>query len=94
MEKIRLVDVDLTEEGAFSWPNKEIEGWRYSRIEYGGCNEDCYYEGSIWLPPEANIDYKLFEILQVPEARKEFEKMVDKIHKEKVGNKSNWKEMK
>jgi hypothetical protein len=92
MENQKLVDIDLTEQFAFSYPNKEIEGWKFSRIEYGGCNEDCYYEGSIWLPPEVDafVMTQMFEILQVPEARKEFERMVEKIHKEKVGDKSNW----
>jgi len=92
----RLIDVDLTEEGAFSWPDPEIEGWRHYRIEYGGCNEDCYYEGRVWLPPQADssvLGYKLFEILQVPEANEELHKAIEKIHKEKVGKKSNWKEM-
>jgi hypothetical protein len=86
-----LVDINLTEQMAFSWPNKEIEGWNHFRVEYGGCNEDCYYEGSIWLPPEANIDHKLFEILQVPEARQELHESIERIHKEKVGKLSNWR---
>lgn len=42
----KIVDIDLTEQMAFSWPDPEIEGWRNFRIEYGGCNEDCYYEGN------------------------------------------------
>jgi len=96
-EKIQkpLVDIDLTEEMAFSFPDKEINGWRCYRIEYGGCNEDCYYEGRVWYPPEADssiLGYKLFEILQVPEARQELQDMIEKIHKEKVAERSNWKE--
>jgi hypothetical protein len=92
----KLVDIDLIEEGAFSWPSKEIEGWRNYRISYGGCNEDCYYEGRTWLPPEVDssvMGYKFFEILQVPEARKELQETIERIHKEKVGDKSNWKDM-
>ena len=91
----KIVDIDLTEEGMFSWPSPEIEGWRYYRIEYGGCNEDCYYEGRILLPPEVDssiMGHKLFEILQVPEARKELNESIERIHKEKVGTKSNWEE--
>lgn len=88
-----LVDVDLTQEYALSWPNEEIEGWNHFRIEYGGCNENCYYEGRIWLPPEVDIDFRLFEILQVPEARKELQKAIDKIHRSKVGKKSNWRKL-
>jgi hypothetical protein len=90
----RLIDIDLIEQMAFSYPDPEIEGWRNYRISYGGCNEDCYWESNIWLPPLVDADvmgYKLFEILQVPEARLEFEKMVEKIHKEKVSQKSNWR---
>jgi len=91
--KIKIVDVDLTEEFAFSWPNPEIDGWRFYRIEYGGCNECCYYEGRIILPPEFDswCMTELFEIIQVPKARKEFEKAVHKIHKRKVGKLSHWR---
>ena len=91
-ETNKLVDIDTTEQFAFSWPDPEIEGWRNYRIEYGGCNEDCYCEGVFWLPPEADIDYKFFEILQVSEARKELQEAIKKIHKELVGEKSNWQE--
>ena len=90
-----LVDIDLTEQGVFSWPHKEIEGWRFYRAEYGGCNEDCYYEGSVWLPPEVD-SWKwtqMFEILQVPEARRKFEEAIVKIHKEDVCEKSNWRSL-
>jgi hypothetical protein len=31
--------------------------------------------------------------LQVPEARKELQETIERIHKEKVGDKSNWKDM-
>jgi len=31
-----------------------LKGWRYYRIEYGGWNEDCVYEGCILLPPDAD----------------------------------------
>ena len=42
--------VDLTEYGVQSWPDG-MEGCRLFRIEYGGVNEGCVYEGSIWMPP-------------------------------------------
>lgn len=92
---MNLVDIDVTEQMAFRWPNDEIEGWRNYRIEYGGCNEDCYSEGFMWLPPHVSpevMGYKLFEILQVPEAYKEYHKAILKIHKKKVGDKSHWRE--
>jgi len=93
----KLVDIDLTEQMAFSWPNPEMDHWRNYRIEYGGCNEDCYYEGVVWLPPHVSSEvmgYKLFEILQVPEAYKEYHKAVLKIHRKRVGKKSYWREHK
>lgn len=93
----KIVDIDTTEEMAFSWPNDEIKYWRHYRIEYGGCNEECYWEGNFFLPPYVDSEvmgYKLFEILQVPEAYKEFRKAVLKIHKNKVGDKSGWREHK
>jgi len=90
----KLVDIDLTGEGVCRYPSPEIEGWKYARIEYGGCNEDCYWEGKIFLPPQVDsfIITQMFEILQIPEAREAFEKAVKKIHKEKVGKKSHWRE--
>ena len=92
---MKIVDIDITEQMAFSWPHSEIEGWRNYRIEYGGCNSSCYWEGNVWFPPEVDpyvCGYKFFEILQVPEARKKFEEAVRKIHKEDVGKLSNWKD--
>ena len=89
----KLVDIDLTEEVAFRFPDPEIEGWRHYRIEYGGCNEDCYYEGKVWLPPEFDSwkMTELFEIMQIPNARKRLEGQISMIHKEEVGEKSNWR---
>ena len=91
----KLVDIDLTGQGAQSWPDPEIEGWRWYRIEYGGCNENCYYEGLIFLHPEFDswCMTQLFEIMQVPEARKKLEEAIKKIHKEDVGELSNWRQM-
>ena len=40
----------LVEYGVFSYP-EGLEGWRAFRMEYGGANEDCIWEGTIWLPP-------------------------------------------
>jgi hypothetical protein len=92
---MNLVDIDLTGEGVFSYPSKEIEGWNYFRVEYGGPNESCYYEGSVWLPPEVDAFQvtKMFEIWQIPEARKKLDEAITKIHKEDVGTKSSWKEI-
>lgn len=94
MSDEKLVDVDTTEQGVYNWPDPEIKGWRNYRIEYGGCNRDCYCEGDIWLPSHVDSDligYKLFEILQIPEAYDRFKKAIVQIHKEHVGKKSNWK---
>lgn len=30
----------------------ELRGWRCYRLQYGGANEDCLYEGRVLLPPE------------------------------------------
>ena len=55
---ISIVSIDPTEEyvmndGAFA---PELKGWRMYRIEYGGCNEDCVWEGRILLPPSADSE--------------------------------------
>jgi len=55
---VNIVDVDLTEEGVMN-PDAfgpDLKGWRLYRIEYGGCNEDCLWEGRILLPPRADRD--------------------------------------
>ena len=54
--------VDLTEYGVQSWPDG-MEGCRLFRIEYGGANESCVYEGMIWIPPTADRD-ELEDFLQ------------------------------
>ena len=54
--------VDLTEYGVQNWPDG-MEGCRLFRIEYGGVNEGCVYEGSIWMPPTFDRD-RLEEFLQ------------------------------
>lgn len=53
---VKLIDVDVTEEFVMN-PNglpAPYKEWRFYRIEYGGCNQDCLVEGGIYLPP--NID--------------------------------------
>lgn len=47
--------VSLVEYGIFKYP-KGLEQWRLYRIEYGGSNENCVYEGEIWLPSEMPPD--------------------------------------
>lgn len=54
------MEISLTEQMVFNAP-PEMEGWRFYRIEYGGCNEDCIWEGSIWLPQ--HTDAGIVEIL-------------------------------
>lgn len=56
--------VSLTEVGVFRYPHPEMEGWRLYRIEYGGVNQDCFHECSIWLPPE--LDSTVIEHLLSP----------------------------
>ena len=53
---VKILDVDTTEEYVLN-PDalpKELRGWRYHRIEYGGPNESCLWEGRILLPPGAD----------------------------------------
>lgn len=39
--------------GVFKYP-KGLEGWQFGRFEYGGSNEDCIMEQTMWLPPNVN----------------------------------------
>lgn len=70
------VPVSLTEEFILNYDAlpPELNGWRYYRIEYGGCNEDCFMERPIYLPPMANayIFDLLFEFWQArsPKSRR------------------------
>ena len=53
---VKILDVDTTEEYVLN-PDalpKELKGWRYYRLEYGGPNEACVWEGRIMLPPRAD----------------------------------------
>ena len=53
---VTLLDVDTTEEMVMN-PDAlaaELRGWRYYRIEYGGCNESCLWEGRLLLPASAD----------------------------------------
>ena len=55
---MELLPVDATEEMTMD-PDalpSAMRGWRCYRIEYGGCNEDCIYEGRVMLPPQASPD--------------------------------------
>lgn len=54
--KIKILDVDTTEEYVMNQEAlpEPLRGWRHHRVEYGGCNEDCLYEGRILLPPRAD----------------------------------------
>ena len=55
---LKILDIDLTEEMVLNQDAlpKPLRGWRYYRIEYGGSNEDCIYEGRILLPESADPD--------------------------------------
>jgi len=63
-----MIDISLTEEMILS-PDalpEELRDWRMYRIEYGGPNEDCVWEGRIMLPETADPDYfeRFMELLQ------------------------------
>jgi hypothetical protein len=61
--KSKFVPVSLTEESVMNYDAlaPELYGWRYFRVEYGGCNECCFMERPIWLPPMA--DAYIFDLL-------------------------------
>jgi len=55
---VKILDIDTTEEYVLN-PEAlpmELRGWRKYRIEYGGPNEACVWEGSIMLPPRADSE--------------------------------------
>ena len=54
-DKIPFDWIDLTEVMVFS-PPRDMENFRYYRIEYGGIHQDCRVEGSIWLPKHTDPD--------------------------------------
>lgn len=51
--RVELIDIDTTEELVLNrdYLPAELRGWRFYRIEYGGCNEQCVWEGRVLLPP-------------------------------------------
>jgi hypothetical protein len=53
--------IDATEEFIFNYEYfpEELNGWRYYRLEYGGSNEDCKFEGRVLLPPNFDIEHLL-----------------------------------
>lgn len=56
-----MIDISLTEELILS-PKalpEQLRDWRMYRIEFGGCNEDCLWEGRVMLPED--VDPDLFE---------------------------------
>jgi hypothetical protein len=66
--KSKYVPVSLTEQFILNYAAlpPEFDSWRYYRVEYGGCNEDCFKEMPIFLPPAADpeIIELLFELWQ------------------------------
>lgn len=50
--------IDVTEEFVLNqgWAGDKLRGWRMYRIEYGGFNEHCLFEGRILLPRHANAE--------------------------------------
>lgn len=58
-----MIDISLTEETIInpSVPPEPLRDWRMYRIEYGGPNEDCIWEGRIMLPAEVDPwEFELF----------------------------------
>ena len=56
---IKMPFIDTTEEvcmGTTGKEDKEFPGWRRYRIEYGGFNEYCQMEGTIYLPRHGDPD--------------------------------------
>ncbi len=55
---MKKLDVSLTEEMILNYAAlpEELYGWRRYRIEYGGCNESCIHEETIYLPPYADFN--------------------------------------
>lgn len=53
-----MIPVDATEEMILNYDAlpKQLNGWRRYRIEYGGCNEDCFMEQILYVPPRFDID--------------------------------------
>ena len=54
--KVEIIDIDYTGEG-YVMPGRlgpELDGWQIIRVEYGGCNEDCLYEGRLLIPPNTD----------------------------------------
>lgn len=53
---VKILDVDTTEQFIMNQDAlpEAMRDWRNYRIEYGGCNEECLWEGNIMLPPEAD----------------------------------------
>lgn len=45
----------------------DYAGWRRYRIEYGGHASECQMEGTIYLPPSANVDAVVQLILGMEE---------------------------
>lgn len=72
--KVTLVEVDTTEEFIMN-PEFPLKGWRRYRIEYGGCNEDTLVEGIIYLPPRANSQAIVDQIMGM-QAHEEIWKVV------------------
>lgn len=66
-----MIPVDATEEMILNYSalQHQLDGWRRYRIEYGGCNEDCFMEQILYVPPRFDIDrlLDLFAEAQKPE---------------------------
>lgn len=55
-EKVSLLPISITEEAVLN-PDalpEALRDWRFYRIEYGGPNESCLWEGKILLPRSAD----------------------------------------
>ena len=79
------IPISTTEEFILNWDAvpKELYMWRYYRLEYGGCNEDCFLERPIYLPPQADsyILELLFDFWQAKKKRKILHKIIQELER-------------
>ena len=79
------IPISTTEEFILNWDAvpKELYMWRYYRLEYGGCNEDCFLERPIYLPPQADscVLELLFDFWQAKKKRKILHRIIQELER-------------
>ena len=73
MEEVSIISIDTTEEAILNSDAlpEELKGWRYYRIEYGGANKECLYEGRVLLPATADPE-AISDLIMGMQARAQF----------------------